>query len=223
MNRAIGSRRVSRACSALALALCVAGRAVHAQSQPTQDAPIATTDIDDQDGDGVLDAVDRCPTTPETYNGLDDHDGCPDTRGAVDLPPSLGAMIPLVGSQRLLVRNANTILHAVVALLRAHPRIQEVTIEAHTDARGMDAFNLHLSQARADWVRAELVRLGIASTRIVARGFGEYCPLDRAANPAAWQRNRRVVFRVSRSSDPRVRVEAVGCPEATGAMGGSPK
>jgi uncharacterized protein YfaS (alpha-2-macroglobulin family) len=33
----------------------------------------------DRDGDGIPDSVDRCPTEPETYNGLNDADGCPDS------------------------------------------------------------------------------------------------------------------------------------------------
>ncbi len=38
----------------------------------------------DRDGDGILDSVDKCPDEPETFNGLDDEDGCPD-RGRVAL------------------------------------------------------------------------------------------------------------------------------------------
>lgn len=37
----------------------------------------------DNDGDGVPDATDRCPDEPETPNSFQDADGCPDT-----LPPS---------------------------------------------------------------------------------------------------------------------------------------
>jgi len=32
----------------------------------------------DTDGDGILNALDRCPTQPETKNGVFDRDGCPD-------------------------------------------------------------------------------------------------------------------------------------------------
>lgn len=32
----------------------------------------------DYDGDGVADSTDRCPTRPETDNGFQDADGCPD-------------------------------------------------------------------------------------------------------------------------------------------------
>ena len=33
---------------------------------------------DDYDGDGIPDASDECPTRPETENGFEDSDGCPD-------------------------------------------------------------------------------------------------------------------------------------------------
>lgn len=32
----------------------------------------------DRDGDGYLDPDDKCPDDPETWNGYQDHDGCPD-------------------------------------------------------------------------------------------------------------------------------------------------
>jgi hypothetical protein len=32
----------------------------------------------DYDGDGIDDAADRCPTRPESTNGFQDSDGCPD-------------------------------------------------------------------------------------------------------------------------------------------------
>jgi outer membrane protein OmpA-like peptidoglycan-associated protein len=32
----------------------------------------------DRDGDGLADNVDKCPDEPETYNGFQDEDGCPD-------------------------------------------------------------------------------------------------------------------------------------------------
>jgi hypothetical protein len=42
------------------------------QTVTTQHAP------NDYDGDGVSDSADVCPTRPETTNGFQDGDGCPD-------------------------------------------------------------------------------------------------------------------------------------------------
>lgn len=32
----------------------------------------------DRDGDQIPDSLDQCPTSPETFNGFQDQDGCPD-------------------------------------------------------------------------------------------------------------------------------------------------
>lgn len=34
--------------------------------------------VNDYDGDGMNDSADVCPTRPETPNGFEDGDGCPD-------------------------------------------------------------------------------------------------------------------------------------------------
>lgn len=41
----------------------------------------------DTDGDGIPDVNDACPTQPETINGYQDSDGCPDTDPAAAVPP----------------------------------------------------------------------------------------------------------------------------------------
>ncbi len=42
------------------------------QTVSTRQAPA------DYDGDGINDSADECPTRPETNNGFQDTDGCPD-------------------------------------------------------------------------------------------------------------------------------------------------
>jgi len=42
------------------------------QTVSTRQAPA------DYDGDDINDSTDRCPTRPETKNGFQDSDGCPD-------------------------------------------------------------------------------------------------------------------------------------------------
>lgn len=66
-------------------------------------------------------------------------------------------------------------------------------IIGHTDSLGPDAYNLQLSQARADAVRRHLTgECGIASDRLEALGVGKQFPL-RDLDPAAPE-NRRVEF-----------------------------
>lgn len=49
-------------------------------AQPTPvEPPPSQTDSTDPDGDRIVGAADRCPTTAETINGVFDQDGCPDS------------------------------------------------------------------------------------------------------------------------------------------------
>jgi OOP family OmpA-OmpF porin len=66
----------------------------------------------------------------------------------------------------------------------------------YTDNLGSPASSLPLSQRRADAVKAELVRLGVAGDRITARGYGEARPLASNATPAGRITNRRVEIKV---------------------------
>ncbi len=44
-------------------------------------------EVSDIDGDGILDSVDQCPFEPETKNGFEDGDGCPDTAPPIPITP----------------------------------------------------------------------------------------------------------------------------------------
>jgi len=92
-------------------------------------------------------------------------------------------------------------LDEVVAYLKEN-EAGKLEIDAHTDGIGTTAFNLHLSQQRAEACVEYLVKAGIARERLVAKGYGECCPLEKehtAAgkdNPAAREKNRRVEMKL---------------------------
>ena len=69
---------------------------------------------------------------------------------------------------------------------------RKVLIEGHTDSRGSEAYNLKLSQKRADAVKQALISRGIDSTRIIAKGYGEAYPVASNLTSAGRQQNRRV-------------------------------
>jgi hypothetical protein len=48
----------------------------------------------DGDGDGIGDASDKCPQVPETYNGMSDEDGCPDSAPGASGPIGGAAAAP---------------------------------------------------------------------------------------------------------------------------------
>ncbi len=67
-----------------------------------------------------------------------------------------------------------------------------IRVEGHTDSTGTEAYNLRLSQERADAVKRLLIARGVAPDRVIAIGYGESRP--RAGNSTAQGRqlNRRV-------------------------------
>jgi len=75
----------------------------------------------------------------------------------------------------------------------------QVTVEGHTDADGRDAYNLDLSQRRADSVAAYLVEHGVSSSSITSIGYGETNPVATNETAAGMARNRRIEFKVTQS------------------------
>ena len=69
-----------------------------------------------------------------------------------------------------------------------------VTIEGHTDERGMREYNLSLGQKRASTVKNKMVESGIDSNRIKTISYGKERPEFGETDPISLQKNRRVVF-----------------------------
>jgi len=82
----------------------------------------------------------------------------------------------------------------VAALLKNYAHIKKVRVEGHTDSQGEDAFNLDLSQRRANSVRTYLVGKGVGEDRLEAVGYGEAKPIASNANARGREKNRRVEF-----------------------------
>lgn len=87
-------------------------------------------------------------------------------------------------------------LAQVAAFVRDHPD-RNVVIEGHTDSLGTDAYNVDLSQRRAQAVRSFLIAQGVAPSRLIAQGFGESYPIASNTDEAGRQQNRRVEMLVS--------------------------
>lgn len=76
-----------------------------------------------------------------------------------------------------------------------------IELSSHTDARGSDAYNLTLSQKRADGAKAYLVAKGIKTENIIAKGYGETQLVNRCANGVKCDdeehlQNRRTEFKI---------------------------
>jgi len=169
----------------------------------------------DNDKDQIPDKRDKCPMKPETYNGFEDTDGCPD-KGRVIVEGSniviLDKIMFETNSAKILPES-EPILDAVAATLKGHPEFTGVEVAGHADERNSDVYNQRLTNDRAKSVVDALVRRGIARDRLVSQGYGEYCPIDQGHNEAAWDKNRRVEFKVVKTEDGATGVER-GCEAA---------
>jgi outer membrane protein OmpA-like peptidoglycan-associated protein len=69
---------------------------------------------------------------------------------------------------------------------------KSVTIEGHTSSEGSLEYNLRLSERRAQSVVADLVKRGIAKSRLAAAGIGEARPMATNEDESGRSLNRRV-------------------------------
>lgn len=167
----------------------------------------------DNDGDRILDVDDACPNDPETYNGNEDEDGCPD-KGLVILEDTQITILEKVyfeTDSAVIKRRSFPLLDAVAATLNASPQITLVEIQGHADARGSDQYNIKLTRARAASVMNALIQRGVIKSRLRSAGYGERCPVDPKSNAKAWEKNRRVEFKIIETDAGPTGVE-VTCP-----------
>lgn len=92
-------------------------------------------------------------------------------------------------------------LDKLVQLLIDNPEIK-IELGSHTDSIDDNAYNLQLSQRRAESAVRYIVQHGIAPDRIVPKGYGEERPIarntnpDGTDNPVGRQKNRRTEFKI---------------------------
>ncbi len=117
------------------------------------------------------------------------------------------ALVKLVSrSQIRFTTNSASLLPTSRPLLREIAHQLErcpgvVVVEGHTDGQGIREENLTLSLNRARAVVASLLGYGVAETRVRAQGFGPDQPLASNENATGRAQNRRIEFRVARSSE----------------------
>lgn len=150
------------------------------------DAVSANDQLLDNDTDGVLDSVDECPDSAAKI--LVDENGCELALGVV-------RGLTFEPGQVGLTEDAKRILARYVSVLKRYPDVV-VSLEAHTDNRGIAADNLQLSKQRVLSVARYMVSNGIPPARLKPYGLGESRP--RAANATATGReqNRRIEINV---------------------------
>lgn len=95
-------------------------------------------------------------------------------------------------------KDAEIEIQKVIAAMEKYPSLK-IRVNSHTDSRGPDAYNLWLSQKRAESTVAYMISKGIVADRLIGQGFGETrlingCGNGALCSEAEHQLNRRSEF-----------------------------
>jgi outer membrane protein OmpA-like peptidoglycan-associated protein len=159
----------------------------------------------DRDGDGVQDKADGCPDVA----GPASNNGCPVPVAPV--APAKVEEVKLTQEEAKVVKEAFSDLEfengkAVIKqeslssldelsdLLITRP--YRLLLSGHTDNVGKPATNVKLSKARAEAVKAYLVKVGVDTDKVITEGWGSKKPVASNKTPQGRQKNRRVEFKI---------------------------
>ncbi len=145
----------------------------------------------DSDGDGVPDALDKCPGTPAGVKV--DAFGCPISVLGAGAASWTFNNINFETSKADIQSTSYGILDEIAAALGADPQLK-VVVEGHSDSTGPRAYNMDLSQRRAQAVVDFLIGKGVSPSRLTAKGYGPDRPIADNATRLGRAKNRRVQF-----------------------------
>lgn len=91
---------------------------------------------------------------------------------------------------------AQQTLDEVASALLTQPELH-VEIQGHTDSIGSAAYNLNLSQKRADSVQSYLISKGVSASALTAKGYGKTQPIADNNTAEGRAENRRVAFELT--------------------------
>ena len=153
--------------------------------------------------------VKKCPNTPPGFKV--DADGC-----IIQQTIVLHAVNFKTNSDVLTDADKAQIDPVVATLLpalQAQPSLH-VEVDGHTDSRGSAAYNLKLSDKRANAVKDYLVSKGIAASQLSAHGFGQTKPVASNDTVDGRTQNRRVEFVVQGTAAPDTKIVTEGSTSA---------
>jgi len=153
----------------------------------------------DRDGDGIIDIEDKCPDVP----GPKEYAGCPPPRVEVTKEKIVIREKVFFEFDKAKVKSESfSLLQEVAKVLNENPGIKLVRVEGHTDNKGKRAYNVRLSQKRAEAVRTILIKNGVAPERLTAKGFADTVPIASNDTDEGRSINRRVEFIIVESDIP---------------------
>ena len=157
--------------------------------EPTPVEPIVVTDGDD-DQDGVLNSVDKCPGTP--LNVVVDADGCP-REIQTDDALRMELRVFFDNDKTVIKDQYKPEIQKVAEKMNEYPN-STASIEGHASKTGPSArYNQRLSEARANAVKSMLVnQFGVAPQRISTVGYGYDRPIADNNTAEGRAMNRRV-------------------------------
>jgi outer membrane protein OmpA-like peptidoglycan-associated protein len=154
----------------------------------------------DSDNDGVMDDKDLCPNTQAGVKV--DSDGCPITltekeTELLDKGRITTREIHFETAKWDILPESQPVLDDIGKILIQWPKLK-IEVGGHCDARGADAYNLDLSQKRAQSVLDYLVQKfpQIPREQYEAKGYGESKPVASNKTVEGMAKNRRVEFKV---------------------------
>ena len=157
---------------------------------PIMSAPVAE---DDTDGDSVADNEDKCPNTKPgiEVNGY----GC-----ALTEKVSVKLQVEFDNGKSTLDIKFNGEIISLANFMAKYPNTI-VEIACHTDTEGSKITNENLSKKRAESVKQALVKAGVDSKRVSAKGYGSVFPIADNKTVEGRQVNRRVMAEISVALD----------------------
>jgi len=141
----------------------------------------------DSDRDGIFDSVDSCPGSVAGANV--------DTKGC-----EIAAVVVLKGvnfntGSMALTESSKAILADVAQTLKKNAHLK-VELGGYTDNTGSKAFNISLSQRRAQAVVDFLVSRGVNAGNLTAKGYGPDSPVADNSTASGRAENRRVEMHI---------------------------
>lgn len=160
----------------------------------------------DIDLDNVIDLFDKCVTVP----GKVENNGCPEEKEIIITTPVVTSSISEINqnfegiefalNSDVIRENSFEKLNKAADIIKTLDSSKQYLVIGATDTRGSEAYNLKLSQRRANAVVKYLENKGVKPSMLIAEGRGETDLKYPECNPATkcpeWKNeaNRRVYF-----------------------------